>query len=168
MVIDYLSGFPEVPLCPNHTAQRTINFLTELFARYGNHAVLVSDNRPEDTFIEFRSKPDIQHHATLIYHQHSNGKVEVFNRLLKFHAQATATSNTPLAKVMTELLAQFRAEGPNQETLSPAEIMLNRRACLPFEPHQSVSEPATPQWKKPKQNVCFEEKCQPKQQKPRH
>uniref|UniRef100_A0A915KHM7 RNA-directed DNA polymerase n=1 Tax=Romanomermis culicivorax TaxID=13658 RepID=A0A915KHM7_ROMCU len=55
MVIDYLSGFPEVPLCPNHTAKRTIDFLTELFACYGNHAVLVSDNGPEDAFIEFRS-----------------------------------------------------------------------------------------------------------------
>uniref|UniRef100_A0A915HLY7 Uncharacterized protein n=1 Tax=Romanomermis culicivorax TaxID=13658 RepID=A0A915HLY7_ROMCU len=44
--------------------------------------------------------------------------------------------------------------------------MFNRHAHLPFEPRQSISEPAVPQLKKPKQNVRFEEKCQPKQQKP--
>uniref|UniRef100_A0A915HMW6 RNA-directed DNA polymerase n=1 Tax=Romanomermis culicivorax TaxID=13658 RepID=A0A915HMW6_ROMCU len=47
IVIDYHSGFPEVRLCLDHTAERTIEFLTKLFARYGNPAILVSDNGPE-------------------------------------------------------------------------------------------------------------------------
>uniref|UniRef100_A0A915L4M7 Integrase catalytic domain-containing protein n=1 Tax=Romanomermis culicivorax TaxID=13658 RepID=A0A915L4M7_ROMCU len=47
VIIDYLSGFPEVLLCPDHTAEKMIKFLTELFAGYGNPALLVSDNGPE-------------------------------------------------------------------------------------------------------------------------
>uniref|UniRef100_A0A915K529 Uncharacterized protein n=1 Tax=Romanomermis culicivorax TaxID=13658 RepID=A0A915K529_ROMCU len=60
-----------------------------------------------------------------VYHPQSNDKVEVFNPSLKFHAQATATSNTPFAAVITDLLARFGAERLNPETLSPAEIMFN-------------------------------------------
>uniref|UniRef100_A0A915K9F4 Integrase catalytic domain-containing protein n=1 Tax=Romanomermis culicivorax TaxID=13658 RepID=A0A915K9F4_ROMCU len=100
VIIDYLSGFLQVRLCPDHTAERTIKFLTKLFARY--------DNGPEyrsDTFTKFLSKRDIQHHATPVYHLQSNGKVEVFNRLLKFHVQAMGTSNTPFAARITKLLA---------------------------------------------------------------
>uniref|UniRef100_A0A915HUV0 RNA-directed DNA polymerase n=1 Tax=Romanomermis culicivorax TaxID=13658 RepID=A0A915HUV0_ROMCU len=165
LVIDYLSSFPKVGLCPNHTAERTIEFLTELFTCYGNLAVLVSDNRPiygSDAFTEFLSKRNIQHHATPVYHPQSNGKVEVFNPSLKFHAQAMATSNTPFAAAITELLARFRVERPYPETLSPAEIMFNQCARLPFEPCQSISEPAAPQLKKARQNVRFEEKHGPK------
>uniref|UniRef100_A0A915I6I7 Integrase catalytic domain-containing protein n=1 Tax=Romanomermis culicivorax TaxID=13658 RepID=A0A915I6I7_ROMCU len=126
--MDYLSSFPKVRLCPDYSAERTIKFLTELFACYGNPAILVSDNRPEyqsDAFTEFLSKCDIQHHGTPVYHPQSNGKVEVFNQLLKLHAQATATSNTPFATAIMELLARFRAESPNPKTLSPEEIMFN-------------------------------------------
>uniref|UniRef100_A0A915IZS1 Uncharacterized protein n=1 Tax=Romanomermis culicivorax TaxID=13658 RepID=A0A915IZS1_ROMCU len=46
--------------------------------------------------------------------------------------------------------------------------MFNQCAHLLFEPCQSSSEPGVPRPKKPKQNVCFEEKCQPKQQKLHH
>uniref|UniRef100_A0A915J9C3 Integrase catalytic domain-containing protein n=1 Tax=Romanomermis culicivorax TaxID=13658 RepID=A0A915J9C3_ROMCU len=132
IVIDHLSSFSEVLLCPDHTAERMIEFLTELSACYGNLAVLVPDNRPEyrsDAFTKFLSKCDIQHLVTPIYHPQSN-------------------------------------ECPNPETFSPAEIMFNRCVRLPFEPRQSISEPAAPQLKKLKQNVGFEEKHQPKQQKP--
>uniref|UniRef100_A0A915HKL8 Uncharacterized protein n=1 Tax=Romanomermis culicivorax TaxID=13658 RepID=A0A915HKL8_ROMCU len=73
----------------------------------------------------------------------------------------------PFATAITELLARFHAECPNPETLSPAEIMFNRRAPLPFEPGQCISEPVALQLEKLKQNVHFEEKRQPKQQKPR-
>uniref|UniRef100_A0A915J120 Uncharacterized protein n=1 Tax=Romanomermis culicivorax TaxID=13658 RepID=A0A915J120_ROMCU len=45
--------------------------------------------------------------------------------------------------------------------------MFNGCARLPFEPCQSISEPAAPQLKKLKQSIRFEEKRQPKQQKPR-
>uniref|UniRef100_A0A915HQM5 Integrase catalytic domain-containing protein n=1 Tax=Romanomermis culicivorax TaxID=13658 RepID=A0A915HQM5_ROMCU len=58
VVIDYLSSFPKVRLCPDHTAERTIEFLMELFARYGNPALLVSDNGPKyqlDAFTKFLS-----------------------------------------------------------------------------------------------------------------
>uniref|UniRef100_A0A915HIV5 RNA-directed DNA polymerase n=1 Tax=Romanomermis culicivorax TaxID=13658 RepID=A0A915HIV5_ROMCU len=34
IVIDYLSSFPIVELCPNHTAEKMMEFLTKLFARY--------------------------------------------------------------------------------------------------------------------------------------
>uniref|UniRef100_A0A915KSE8 RNA-directed DNA polymerase n=1 Tax=Romanomermis culicivorax TaxID=13658 RepID=A0A915KSE8_ROMCU len=118
VIINYLSRFPEVRLCPDHTAEKTIIFLTELFAHYGNPAVLVSDNGPEyqlDAFTEFLLKRNIQHHAMPVYHPQSNSKVEVFNRSLKIHAQATATSNMPFAPVITELLARFPAESPNPE-----------------------------------------------------
>uniref|UniRef100_A0A915L1R1 RNA-directed DNA polymerase n=1 Tax=Romanomermis culicivorax TaxID=13658 RepID=A0A915L1R1_ROMCU len=108
IIIDYLSSFPEVRLCPNHTPERTIEFLTELFAHYGDPAFRVSNNGPEyqsDAFTKFLAKQDVQHHATQVYHLQSNGKVEVFNRSLKLHAQATATSNRPIAAAITELLA---------------------------------------------------------------
>uniref|UniRef100_A0A915L0X5 RNA-directed DNA polymerase n=1 Tax=Romanomermis culicivorax TaxID=13658 RepID=A0A915L0X5_ROMCU len=47
VVISYLCGFPEVRLCPDHTAERTIKFLTKLFACYDVAMKLEQENVKE-------------------------------------------------------------------------------------------------------------------------
>ena len=138
VAIDYYSGFPELLLSESHEAKRIITWLSELFARYGNPEVIVTDNAPEFTsehFLEFLKGRDIQHHRTPVYHPQTNGKVEAFNRTIKFHAQTFAHNPIDFKTGMEELLERFRAERPSPEVLSPSELMFGRRPRLAFEPN---------------------------------
>lgn len=147
VVVDHFSGFPEVKLANDHNVGTTIKFLEELFARYGNPDVIVSDNGPEyrsSAFKDFLAERDITHHRTPVYHPQANGKVEVFNRTLKFHAQALSNGHVDFKKGITELLARYRAERPSENKPSPAELMFQRRIRLPFEPRRTEAEQPAP------------------------
>ncbi len=137
VVIDYYSNFPEVLLTDAHDTRTVVKWLSQLFGRYGNPDVLVSDNGPEfrsNDFGNFCRARGIFHHRTPVYTPQENGLVEVFNRSLKHHVQATCREHKPFDVKIGELLARFRAERPSPGRLSPGELFLGRRLRLPFEP----------------------------------
>jgi len=54
-VIDYYSNFPEFVRLESKTASAVITHLISLFARYGKHEILMSDNMPfnSKSFLDF-------------------------------------------------------------------------------------------------------------------
>lgn len=62
VAIDYHSGFPKVLLTKYVTSNCLIQWLRDIFARFGNPAILVSDNGPQmrsDEFENFLTDRDI-------------------------------------------------------------------------------------------------------------
>ena len=53
-LVDYRSKWPEATILKGTTTQKIIFVLTEIFARFGNPKVLLSDNGPQFTSEEFK------------------------------------------------------------------------------------------------------------------
>ena len=135
-LIDYYSNFPEILCTSTITSSRIIQWLKEIFARYGNPTTLVSDNGPQFVSTEFENflnHRGIRHHRTANYNPQENGKVEVFNRTLKFGVQAFMSAGTSWIDGLNELLAQFRSTPSQASASSPAELFLGRQPRADFE-----------------------------------
>ena len=133
VIIDYASGIPKILLSDDITSQRLIRWLKEIFARYGNPAILLTDNGRQfisDEFEAFLHERDILHWKTAVYNPQQNGKVESFNRYLKHGIQTFNSSRKDFATGLQELLFSFRATSASPNGKSPAEIFLGRTLNL--------------------------------------
>ena len=96
VAIDYYSGFPEVLLSGDISFMRLIQWLTQLFARYGNPDSVVTDNGPQfvsNEFREFLRLRDIRQLTSAVYNPQQNGRVEMWNRFLKQGVQTFQGGN---------------------------------------------------------------------------
>ncbi len=75
---------------------------------------------------------DIEHIRSPVFTPQSNGKVERFNRFLKYGLQAYSTTNE-WRTAIADLLAHYRATSSKPGLKSPAELFLGRTIRLPFE-----------------------------------
>ncbi|MCP3665847.1 MAG: transposase family protein, partial [Gammaproteobacteria bacterium] len=76
VLIDYYSKFPEILSTKTITSTYIINWLREIFARYGNPGAIVSDNGPQfisREFTDFLASKDIYHYRTGVYNPSENG-----------------------------------------------------------------------------------------------
>ncbi len=136
VIIDYYSSWPEVKLTSKHDAPTVVRWLEEVFSRQGYPEEIVSDNGPEfksRVFTDFCHGAGIYHRRTPVYCPQQNGLVEVFNRSLKHHIQATAGGSASFQRRLDDFLQRFRAERPSISRRSPAELLMERRLRLPFE-----------------------------------
>ncbi|XP_014777997.1 uncharacterized protein K02A2.6-like [Octopus bimaculoides] len=79
VVVDSFTKWPEMCKCSKPTSMVTVEFLHELFARYGVPDTVVSDNDTKFTVNEFKNlckMYSIEHITTPPYHPRSNGQVE--------------------------------------------------------------------------------------------
>ena len=93
-VIDHASGYLEVLLSNDITFSKIITWLTEVFARFGNPAVIVRDNGRQfisEEFTNFLASRDIQQQRAAVYNPQQNGLVESFNCFLKHGIQTFNT-----------------------------------------------------------------------------
>ena len=143
VAIDYHSGFPEVLLSDEITSTRLIQWLTETFARFGNPAIVVTDNGRQFISHEFETflrERDILHWRSAVYNPQQNGKVEAFNRFLKHGTQTFDAAKKNFREGIQELLYAYRATSPTPDGQSPAELLLGRRIRTNFEPARRTSE----------------------------
>ncbi len=129
VLLDQFSNFPEVLLTGDVTSTRIINWLRDHFGRYGNPNVLLTDNGPQfvsGEFTSFLHNRNITHWRTANYNPQENGQVEVFNRYLKYGAQAFTADNQTWKDGVRSLLINYRGT-PNSSGKSPAELFLNRK-----------------------------------------
>ena len=139
VVIDYATCYPEILLSGDITSGRIICWLTEVFARFGNPDIIVSDNGPQftsTTFTDFLKARDIFHWTAAVYNPQQNGKVEAFNRYLKQGVQTFCAARKNFAMGLQELLFSFRTTSSSADGQSPAELMFHRRLRTNFEPAQ--------------------------------
>ncbi|MCP3661044.1 MAG: transposase family protein [Gammaproteobacteria bacterium] len=87
VIEDYFSKYPEILLTGDVTSRKILNWLSEVFSRYGNPDDLSSDNGPQFTsreFEEFLTTRNIRHIKSAVYNPRENGLVEVLNRSVKY------------------------------------------------------------------------------------
>ncbi|KHJ91398.1 integrase core domain protein [Oesophagostomum dentatum] len=104
VVVDAYSKWPEVSVMSSSSTAATLRELRMLFARIGNPRVIVSDNGPQFTTIEFQQfcmKQGIDHVRSPPLHPQSNGQAERFVDILKKTLQKFKEGGT------TEKLADF-------------------------------------------------------------
>lgn len=138
VVVDSNSKWPEVVSTKTITTSFTIDALDDIFARFGNPEVIVSDNGTQftsDAFQQFCHSRGIRHVRTAPYHPQSNGLAERFVDTLKRALKKFDAGGTPLTRHMQLFLSSYRTT-PNRNApngLSPAEIVFGRRIRTNFD-----------------------------------
>ena len=110
VAIDNCSKFPEVLDTKSISSETVINWLSGVFARYGNPDAVLTDNGTQFVSKEFRDflkSLDIHHYTSPVYHPRENGRVEAFNKVLKQGIQ-TFTKDTPWTQALRRLLKKYR------------------------------------------------------------
>ena len=144
VLIDYTTAFPEALLTGDITSHRIIKWLKTIFGRFGNPSVLVSDNGPSfksDEFSQFLKSRDILHHPVPVYNPERNGKVEAFNRYLKYGIQTFEAAHTKFDEGIEELLFSYRATPLTPTGDSPAKKLLGHDIRTNYQPNTHVLTP---------------------------
>ena len=90
-VVDYRSKWPEAIVLKRITSKSIITVLTDIFARFGNPKVLITDNGCQfmaEEFQDFMKANGIRHRRVSPYFPQANGQVERFHRYLKHRVRA--------------------------------------------------------------------------------
>ncbi len=135
VVLDQYSNFPEVLLTGDIKSTRIVQWLSDIFARYGNPESLLSDNGPQfvsEEFTSFLARRNIRHQRAAVYNPQENGQVEVFNRYLKHGAQAFTAAGEKWKEGITSLLQNYRGT-PTSSQKTPAELFFKRKMRLSYQ-----------------------------------
>ena len=128
IVVDSYSKWPEVKLeLEGPTTENVVEFLTELFARFGYPEKIITDQGSAFTsrnFESFVKKAKITHEFSPAYYQSANGQAERFVRSLKNALKCTNVH---------EWLMSYRNTKNNVTGYSPAELLLGRTMRGPIE-----------------------------------
>ena len=137
IVVDSYSKWPEIIKCKKATSKSTIDFLHEIFARFGIPDTIVSDNGTQFTSKEFENfckMFSITHMTTAPYHPRSNGQAERFVDTFKRALKKSDGSETE-DELLQQFLRVYRIT-PNPSLnsgMSPAEIMFARKIKSVFD-----------------------------------
>lgn len=128
--MDAHSKWPEIYPTTSITASRTVEILSDIFARFGIPEIIVTDNGTQFTseiFQTFCSSNGITHLRSPPFHPSSNGQAERFVDTFKRGLQKL-TAGGSIQQHLPVFLQHYRATPnahiPNQ--LSPAEALLGR------------------------------------------
>ena len=128
VVIDAHSKWLEVVVVSSTTSAATTKALRSIFATHGLPEILVSDNGPAFTSIEFKTflkENGIRHITTAPYHPAGNGlaerAVQTFKQALK--KEPTVDLDTQLSK----FLFRYRMTPHATAGVPPAELLMQRK-----------------------------------------
>ena len=128
VVVDAYSKWPEVRRMRSTTTQHTIEVLLDIFATHGLPRVLVTDNGPQFTSIEFSnflSSNCIAHRTSAPYHPATNGLAENMVKNVKQWLKKEDKGSSFHASI-TEFLRTYRVVPHTGTGKSPAEIIFGR------------------------------------------
>ncbi|XP_037561712.1 uncharacterized protein K02A2.6-like [Dermacentor silvarum] len=129
-LIDYFSKWPEVQFCSEVSSRAVINLLLSMFSREGYPEVVVCDNGPQFSFvefIEFLKDPAISLAHSSVYYPQANGLVERFNRVFKNFAQVAMLEQHPLPQAVTEYFGIYRCTPHATTGVAPSVLLHGRR-----------------------------------------
>ncbi len=135
-LIDNFSSYPEVLSTKDTRSTRIIDWIDNVFSHFSYPRELTSDNGPQFVSEEFEAyleRNDIRHNKSAVYTPQGNGRVEVFNRHLKYGVQAFTAEKTPWEKGLRQLLSHFRATPSSPTADSPAKLFLGRDMRLGYQ-----------------------------------
>ncbi|XP_055714375.1 uncharacterized protein K02A2.6-like [Phlebotomus papatasi] len=151
LINDSFSKWPEIIQMKSTTAEATISVLLEIFSRFGNPELIVSDNGTQFTsgvFKQLCQSRGIQHERCSPYHPQSNGQVERFVDTLKRSLRKMENEGS-LKENLCKFLHYYRSTpNPNSHNgLSPAEAFIGRKIrtnlslLIPKEGEQEEKQP---------------------------
>ena len=111
IVVDTYSKWPEVIQMRTVTAQRTIQELRLIFARFGLPEQIIPDNRPQfisDEFKLFVKSNGINHNRVAPYHPCSNGAAKRFLQTFKMAMKKMGEERGDLNKKLANFLTMNR------------------------------------------------------------
>ena len=129
VIIDTHSKWQEVQTMTSTTAEKTIEVLRSLFARYGLPEQIVTDNGPQFTsteFADFTKRNGVKHILSAPYHPASNGQAERFVQTLKRALKSTKKSGNSLQHRLSEFFFEYSATPHSTTKESPCELFLRR------------------------------------------
>jgi len=135
VVFDLFSRWPEIRFTSTVTSDNIIQFLADLFSRWGLPDEILSDNGRQfisSEFETFLSEHRIKHSKTAVYHPQSNGAVERFNRVLKEGLRTAKSDGIPFDKSVRNLLASYRSTPHSLTGKSPSELFIGRKLTMPL------------------------------------
>ena len=138
VVIYYYSRFPEVAYMSSTTSNAVINKLKDIFARQGVPDEIVSDNRPQFSFDQFRKfsrEYAFKHTITSPYYPEANGEAESGVRI----AKKILTQHDPFLPLMACRATPHTATGA-----SPCQLMMGREICTLLPTLESNLKPVVP------------------------
>jgi len=128
VAIDCYSKWPEVRCIGNVTSAVVVDFLSDLFCRFGTTEELVSDNGPQfisDELQQFLSAHGVRHSKVALYNPQANGEVEKFNRVLKEGLKAAFADGKTFQQGVRQTLASYHSTPQSATGVSPAKLMYN-------------------------------------------
>ncbi|KAJ7991327.1 hypothetical protein DPEC_G00296170 [Dallia pectoralis] len=135
VVYDLHSKWPEVTPMGTVTSAAVVNFLDQLFSRWGLPRAITTDNGPQFLSLEFTTfltNKGVTHIRTSVYHPQANGGVERFNQSLKNGLRAHMSEGYSLMAALSQTLLHYRATAHSTTGVSPAALMLKRELVLPL------------------------------------
>ncbi|KAJ7991418.1 hypothetical protein DPEC_G00283640 [Dallia pectoralis] len=135
VVYDLHSKWPEVAPMGTVTSAAVVNFLDQLFSRWGLPRAITTDNGPQFRSMEFTTflaNKGVTHIRTSVYHPQANGGVERFNQSLKNGLRAHMSEGYSLMAALSQTLLHYRATAHSTTGVSPAALMLKRELVLPL------------------------------------
>ncbi|KAJ8007735.1 hypothetical protein DPEC_G00097290 [Dallia pectoralis] len=135
VVYDLHSKWPEVAPMGTVTSAAVVNFLDQLFSRWGLPRAITMDNGPQFLSLEFTTflaNKGVTHIRTSVYHPQANGGVERFNQSLKNGLRAHMSEGYSLMAALSQTLLHYRATAHSTTGVSPAALMLKRELVLPL------------------------------------
>ena len=136
VITDYYSNFPEVLKMKNTSCKAVIDGIKSVFARHGTPDLLITDNGPQYSAIEFKQfvkSWDFQHTTSSPYFPSSNGIAESAVKVMKRIIQKSVDSNSDLFQA----LQAYRAT-PMPCGKSPAQLLMQRRIKTSLPVHHSL------------------------------
>lgn len=130
VLVDYFSKYVEASVLCSTTAEETIEFLDDCFARHGIPYSLTSDNGPpfnSHAFAEYLKTLGITHFTTIPYWARANGEVERQNRSLQKIVKIAQLQKSNWKKEMNDYLLMYRSTPHSVTRKTPAELLFNRK-----------------------------------------
>lgn len=131
VIVDYYSRFYEVEIMKKTTAQKTIERLKPIFARFGLPLSIRSDNGPQfqsdEFFKDFCAQNKIEHLFTTPLWPQANGEVERQNKSLLKRLKIAQATGKDWKEEMLKYLVCYRNTPHSTTAVSPAELLFKMR-----------------------------------------
>ena len=128
-VIDYYSRYFECAFLSSTTAERVIEFLDTVFARFGYPETLRTDNGPQfvsDAFQQYLATSGINWLSTTPFWPRANGEIERTNRTLLKTLKIAKMNGRDMSAELRKFLVAYRSTPHSSTGVAPYTMLFGR------------------------------------------